>query len=216
MVRAVLQVLSLLVTGTTAVVAGAEPVSRPGDLTWTAEAPLQWQDFQGPVDSSASADRVAMTAASLSWGYSYGLERGNGRCLYRINSVDVHAIFNRRDSWVRPGHETDRVLEHEQGHFDLTQLFKLELEALTRGLVGVRRECKGDSVEAASSYAEREAAGAVSVVAERIWSEHVAAQEAYDDQTRHGTAGDAQRAWLDAIRHGLEAGSWSAIADRLD
>lgn len=216
MVRAVLIALVLLAAGTTAVVAGAEPVNRPGDLAWTAADPLRWEDFQGAVDSSASADRVAMTAASLSWGYSYGLERGNGRCLYRIDSVDVHAIFNRQDSWVRPGHETDRVLEHEQGHFDLTQLFKLELEALTRGLVGVRRHCEGDSVEAASSYAEREAAQAVSRVAERIWSEHVAAQETYDEQTRHGTAGDAQRAWLDSIRRGLEAGRSSAIADRLD
>ncbi len=157
-----------------------------------------------------------MTAASLTWGYSYVLERGNGRCVYRIDSVDVRAIFNRQDSWIRPGHLTERVLEHEQGHFDITQLYKLKLEALTRDLVGVRRPCQGESVEAASSYAEREAGRAVSDVADKIWSEHVAAQEAYDDQTRHGTERDAQRAWLEAIGRGVISQGWNAIADRLD
>lgn len=194
----------------------AEPTSRSGDLEWAAQTPLRWEDFQGPVDPSAAPERVAMTAASLSWGYTYGLERGGGRCVYRITSIDVRAIFNRKDSWIRPGHLTDRVLEHEQGHFDIAQLFKLKLEELARELVSVRWPCEGESVEAASGYAERGAGRIVSDLGQRIWSEHVAAQEAYDDQTRHGTVPDVQAQWLDAIGRGIDDGRWSAIADRLD
>ncbi len=214
-VRAVLLVFAFVAASSGPGLAGAEPVGRSGDIEWAADARLQWEDFQGPVDASASAERVAMTAASLSWGYTYGLERGGGRCDYRITSVDVRAIFNRQDSWIRPGHETQRVLEHEQGHFDITQLFKLKLETLASELVGVRRTCEGNTVAAASQYAERDAARAVSDVADRIWSEHVAAQETYDDQTRHGTVSDAQREWLEAIRRGVNEGRWSSIADRL-
>lgn len=157
-----------------------------------------------------------MTAASLRWGYSYGLERVNGRCFYRITSVDVGAIFNRQDSWVRPGHLTDRVLDHEQGHFDIAQLFKLKLEELASDFIGVRHECEGDSVDAATSFTEREAGRAVSALADEIWREHVAAQETYDDQTRHGTASDAQAQWLQAITRGLGEGRWGSIADLLD
>ena len=191
-------------------------MSRSGDIEWAPGVRLRWEDFRGPVDPAASAERVAMTAASLSWGYGYGLERGSGRCFYRITNIDVQAIFNRQDSWIRPGHETHRVLEHEQGHFDVTQLFKLKLEALTRELIGVRRACEGASVEEASDFTEREARRAVSAVADRIWSEHVTAQEAYDDQTHHGTQGDAQRAWLEAIARGVTQGRWSSIGDLLD
>ncbi|NNC63876.1 MAG: hypothetical protein HKN84_03740 [Gammaproteobacteria bacterium] len=216
MVRAIPLILSVLAASLELGLAHAEPISRPGDLEWAADVRLRWEDFQGPVDSSAAAERVAMTAASLSWGYSYGLELGSGPCYYRITSIDVAAIFNRQDSWVRPGHLTGRVLEHEQGHFDITQLFKLKLEEMTRDLMGVRRACEGRSVEAASQYTEREAARAVSAVADKIWREHVAAQEAYDDQTHHGTTRDVQAEWLQAIGHGLEAGQWSSIADRLD
>jgi len=213
--RAFLLALVLFAAVSVPKFAGAEPVSRAGDIVWTAEARLRFEDFQGTADPAVSPERVAMTAASLSWGYGYALERGNGRCFYRITNIDVEAIFNRQDSWIRPGHETHRVLEHEQGHFDITQLFKLKLEALTRELIGVRRACEGASVEEASDFTEREARRAVSAVADKIWSEHVAAQETYDDQTHHGTVPDIQAEWLEAIGRGVDEGKWSAIADRL-
>ncbi len=216
MARAILLILSVLAASLGLGLAQAEPVSRPGDLVWAADVRLRWDDFQGPVDPTAAPRRVAMTAASLSWGYGYGLERGDGRCFYRITNVDVQAIFNRQDSWARPGHRTDRVLEHEQGHFDITQLFKLKLEELTGELIGVRHACEGDSVDEASDFTEQAARRAVSGVADEIWLEHVAAQEAYDEQTHHGTVRDVQSAWLEAIERGVDEGTWRSIADRLD
>lgn len=33
----------------------------------------------------------------------------------------VGTIFDREQSWVRPGAKTDRLLGHEQGHFDLKE-----------------------------------------------------------------------------------------------
>ncbi len=216
MVRSVLLVFSLLALSLSAGVARAEPVDRPGDIDWTADSRLRWQDFQGPVDPSSSPERVAMTAASLSWGYTYGLERGNGYCVYRIVNIDIRAIFNRKDSWVRPGHLTDRVLEHEQGHFDITHLFKLKLEELASELLSARWPCEGDSVQAASEYTEEAAGRIVSDLGQKIWAEHVAAQRAYDDQTHHGTVPDAQRAWLEAIGRGIDAGRWRSLSTLLD
>ena len=215
MVRACLISVAFLALLLGAGLAWAEPGSRAGDVEWSADVRLSWEDFQGPVDPAVSHERVAMTAASLSWGYGYGLERGNGRCVYRITNIDVRAIFNQQDSWVRPGHLTDRVLEHEQGHFDITQLFKLKLEDLTREFIGVRHACEGASIEAASEYADRAARSAVSGLADEIWREHVAAQETYDDQTRHGTVPDVQAGWLEAIDRGIDDGNWRAIAERL-
>lgn len=215
MAKAVVLALALLAASLAPDFTLAEPVSRAGDIEWAPEERLRSEDFRGAVDPAASPERVAMTAASLSWGYGYGLQRGDGRCFYRITNIDVQAIFNRQESWIRPGHETHRVLEHEQGHFDITQLFKLKLEAMTRDLIGVRRTCEGASVEEASDFAEREARRAVSAIADKIWSEHVAAQKTYDGQTHHGTVPDIQAAWLDAIGHGVDEGKWSSIADLL-
>jgi hypothetical protein len=214
-IKAVLVVLSSLSAVSGSGLAYAEPVSRPGDIQWAANSPLRWEDFQGPVDPSASPERVAMTAASLSWGYAYGLEQSNGSCFYRITSVDVQAIFDRQVSWVRPGHRTARILEHEQGHFDLTQLYKLKLDDLADEHVGVRQACEGDSVEAASDFTERETARAVSGLAEKIWQEHVAAQEAYDEQTRHGILIDVQHLWTEAIGRGLREARWDSLVDLL-
>ena len=214
--RSVPLVFSLLVASLGAGVALAEPVERPGDIDWAADARLRWQDFQGPVDPSASSERVAMTAASLSWGYTYGLERGDEYCVYRIVDIDIRAIFNRKDSWAKPGHLTDRVLEHEQGHFDITQLFKLKLEESASELLSERWPCEGASIGAASNYAERGAGRIVSALGQKIWREHVAAQEAYDDQTRHGTVPDAQQAWLEAIGRGIDTGRWRSIEALLD
>src|SRR5690606_12209407 len=110
-------------------------------ITWSAERPLTWQDFRGAVNPDAAANTAATTAASLSWSYSYELERSRGRCTYRIKDVATEALFNPRESWVKPAHATAIVLEHEQGNFDLTQLHKMELDRAAVDLEGKRRSC---------------------------------------------------------------------------
>ena len=180
------------------------------DIAWDARRPLSWHDFQGPVDPNAEAIEVAMTAASLSWRYEYRLERDSTSCRYWISSVTADAVFNPGDSWVKPGHATAAVLEHEQGHFDLTQVFKERLHTRTASLIGAPVSCPGDTLASARAFAENGAAQTIQREFDAVWQQYTATQARYDAGTEHGTLLDAQARWSASIAQALRSGEWRA------
>lgn len=187
------------------------PADAAPDIAWAAGRPLRWKDFAGAVDPQAPPERVALTAASIRWGYDYRLERGDGGCAYRITGARAQAVFNPADSWVKPDHRNEAVLAHEQGHFDLAQIHTLILRERLAQLVGTGGACRGNTLEQASESAKRSAAARVQRLFDEVWQRLLSAQAAYDAATRHGIAVDAQQRWTRRIRHGLERGGWDAL-----
>jgi len=93
-------------------------------------------------------------------------------------------------SWVRPGAESQALLAHEQGHFDLAEAYR---RLLVAKLVGLAEQ--GPSPEAAQAALLARA----TAVAEAILGRMEAAQHRYDEETRHGLDAAAQAAWLSQI-----------------
>ena len=208
----------LLIIGCCAAIAASnhaypEPVSQPQDIQWSADRPLSWDDFLGAVDPNAPLENVALTAASLAWSYEYAIERDDKSCLYRITGIHTQAIFNPGDSWVKPGHRTAAVLNHEQGHFDLTQIYKLILDERAHHLIGARDRCEGDTVGEASEFAESRVAEQVQGLFQDMWQKYTSTQETYDDQTRHGTVMGTQGLWTEIIQRGLRLEQWEEFID---
>jgi len=87
------------------------------DVLWNAEKPLQWADFSGTPDYGNDFVK-ALTASSIR--YSYGCE--NGYINYHIESV-----FKKSQSWVKEEARTTYHLNHEQLHFDITELYARKL-----------------------------------------------------------------------------------------
>ena len=204
----------LLALSSTALVAGCvstqlEPVASAEEIPWSADRPLSWDDFLGSVDPHAPTERIAITAASIRWGYEYRIERDGGDCAYRFTNVHSEATFGPRDSWVRPDHRNAAVLIHEQGHFDLTQIYERMFEERATTLIGVRNPCEGGTLAEASKVAAAHAAALLQTVFDGIRQRLTAAQAAYDDQTRHGIETQPQMLWTDRIQRGLQTGTWS-------
>jgi len=187
------------------------PLPGPGgaDIPWSPDRPLAWGDFRGAVDPQAPPERVAMTAASLTWGYEYQIEHDGESCAYWITEIRSEAVFDQRRSWVRPTHRKPEILAHEQGHFDLTQIYKQLLDERAAELIGLRQRCEGSTIEQASSFTQRDAAESVQAVFDAIWTRYMAAQRAYDEQTAHGISAGTQRRWSEKIQSALESGAWS-------
>ncbi len=74
---------------------------------------LVWKDFKGTPENGS--DAVAITSSGF--GYSAGAKYRNGKADI---SVNVYCYFNKQNSWVIKGKETDYALNHEQHHFDVT------------------------------------------------------------------------------------------------
>lgn len=184
---------------------GSAPAQQTGDgIAWDEQRPLTWDDFQGPVDPEAAPTAAALTAASLSLGYELEVTRGRG-CEFEITKIETSAEFHPQHSWVRDRARTEAVLEHEQGHFDLTEIFRSALEREAARLVGQPRRCRAGADMAAI---EAEVGELVGQIRESIFAELDSVQRQYDAETGHGTLPDVQRAWTERIREALRRGAW--------
>lgn len=82
---------------------------------------IEWSDFSGKIDETSKWD------ASTYWVTTYSFPSP----VFDGNSVRVNLtvrFFLRADSWFKPNKKSDRLLEHERGHFKIGRICANELE----------------------------------------------------------------------------------------
>lgn len=178
-------------------------------IEWSPDRRLTWNDFNGPVPAGTEDQRVAATAGALAWSFEYSIQWSRNACRFRIDDITAHAHFRRDQSWVRTGHKTDRVLEHEQGHFDILQLYKEQLHTRTREFLGTLRPCSGRTERSATRSTKSEIDRLVGAVYDKVWNEYRSRQATYDRETRHGINAREQGEWTADLNTRL-----SALPDR--
>jgi hypothetical protein len=84
--------------------------------------PLTWDDFKGTPDTNSTA-----TAFTV-WNINYSL---NGISFkgdtVKISNFAVKLEFDEKKSWSKPEKQTNILLKHEQGHFDLGLICQREI-----------------------------------------------------------------------------------------
>ncbi|MES2647099.1 MAG: DUF922 domain-containing protein [Bacteroidota bacterium] len=145
-------------------------------LFWKAADTLTWNDFKGMPNRSARY--LAISATGITYTYRYtdaGL------------NFQVRAFFVRSKSWRNYGTDL-KVLKHEQGHFDITEIYARKLASQMQQLKPTKSNFR-KSVEA---------------LGESIINEKNKTQKQYDLETGSGTKRKMQRKWETAIQQQLE------------
>jgi hypothetical protein len=88
--------------------------SAQDSIPWKSGYKLKWQDFRGVP--GRGSDRVAITVSNI--GYSLGYNS-------KSFTVKVKCVFEKRKSWTTT--LDSLVLIHEQGHFDISEIFARKL-----------------------------------------------------------------------------------------
>jgi hypothetical protein len=83
-------------------------------IDWEANRKLKWEDFKAAPDKNSP--NAAETSSAIKFDYSY-----NGSEL----KYHISCQFDKNKSWGRV--KTDYILSHEQGHFDITEIFARKL-----------------------------------------------------------------------------------------
>lgn len=96
------------------------PQVEPDRIDWSERRKLTWADFKG--EPQESAFYVATTNSGLHFTYT----STNTNNVITVKSV-VTSIFFSDKSWYKPGKVNDKVLQHEQTHFDISELFARKL-----------------------------------------------------------------------------------------
>jgi hypothetical protein len=158
----------------------------PPDYTWPQHPRLTWDDFKGQPPKSASYPSTVSDT-----GFKYQLACRNG-----LLDIDAAAFFSPGGSWVKPDSKTPELLSHEQGHFDMAELYALRLR---KAIQDAKISC-GDTAKA---NAKANAAGE-KIVGEfqRDW---LNAEREYEEDTQYGTDLRKQDAASGRIAVGLAA-----------
>ncbi|MBD0331667.1 MAG: DUF922 domain-containing protein [Chitinophagaceae bacterium] len=139
-------------------------------IPWAPDRKLTWEDFQ--CEPKHNTDAVASTSTSL--GIAYQIKNSN--LVYQIN-----CSFSKAKSWGLV--KTPYILTHEQGHFDITELFARKLHKALKEYILNRATFQKD----------------INRIYEQIIEEKEAFQAAYDGETDHSRSRQAQLEWLEKI-----------------
>lgn len=156
-------------------ISAAVPMSTADPINWRARRILNWSDFKGsPVQTAPNA---ALTSTSILINYRYDDES---------LQFNLNCVFYPHKSWTKVN--TKNILAHEQGHFDISQLF-------TRRLY---KELNSYRFRATTVDKD------IQAIYQRITNEQAAYQNLYDRETNYSRDAAAQESWNTRIEKELE------------
>jgi hypothetical protein len=136
-------------------------------INWQPSYKLKWKDFQASPNTSSPF--AALSACSISYGFSY---KNN------VLDYSVYAFFTRSLSWSKFKNDS-ALLTHEQGHFNISELFARKL----------RKAITEYTVNTSSINKDFE------TMFNKIWDEKKAYDSLYDKETNHARIIKKQMEW---------------------
>ena len=144
-------------------------------ISWSEGQKLTWADYKGkPKENS---DAAASTATYLGFEFNVGKKGFD----YKITCT-----FSKTKSWGL--HKTDYILTHEQGHFDIAEIFARKLNKMMREYKFDNKTFKED----------------LKTIYQSIALEKDAFQNQYDEETNHSIKREKQAEWLTKISNQLK------------
>jgi hypothetical protein len=169
--------------GSTVRPAVATSAANVTEFQWKEHSRLSWDDFRGPV---AVTDDEDETAAVTHCGMGFKTAPGAPG---EKPQIIVFNKFYTNKSWVRGDAKLPEILEHEQGHFDLCEIYTRKLRARITGF----------------DLDKSNARQALYDIYYSINGEYEARQQRYEDETTHGVNEREQKRWTATIERELEA-----------
>lgn len=134
-------------------------------IPWSTERKLSWDDFV--ADTPPKTDDAALTTTYVGFSYT---KTGN-----TIN-YNIECKFQKSRSWARV--KSDYILKHEQGHFDIAEIFSRKLNKEIQEYLSKNRDHRG-----------------LNPLYTKVMNEKREMQEEYDIETNHSINKRKQAEW---------------------
>ena len=138
---------------------------------WSKDSLLTWSDFKGQMLPSDNLDAFTYT----NFNYTYTMETIDGKSK-PVFTVDNSFRYDK--SWSKPDKQTAALLQHEQGHFDISEYFGRQL------LTAFNTYQYTDNIKD-----ERKA------IFQKMKTEMAKMHELYDIKTKHSADAKMQAKW---------------------
>lgn len=136
---------------------------------------LTWDDFKSPADEDESLHAMTSTNIAI-----------KAQCNGNQMRYDVKCVFVTKASWTK-NRASKKLLDHEQMHFDLTEIHARLLRQKLNQTAGI---CGANKVK-------------LDAVVEKYFNDWKKEQDLYDQETNHGLIEEKQQDWAKSISNRL-------------
>ena len=158
------------------------------EFHWSDHSKLSWDDFKGGIGT----DEEEVAAATHC---GIGFRTTSPATTDDKPVIEVYNLFYANKSWVKPDAKVPEILTHEQGHFDLCEIYTRKLRS---------RLSKFDLPANPQAFTTDIKSALVAIYNE-VSNEYESQQQAYEEETIHGTDIAGQKKWTDLIAQELGA-----------
>jgi len=96
------------------------------EIEWEQRSKINWDDFDGEIGNfpkqyvgTHHPNAVATTHIKAFWTIK---EVNSIICQFQVTAISATGVFEKNNSWVHENEKTNYLLEHEQGHFDVSEI----------------------------------------------------------------------------------------------
>jgi hypothetical protein len=153
-------------------------------ITWNKNRKLSWNDFQGKISNDKIYEVINVNNENEEDGARSRVAIAlNFQCKAGKANHIITTEFEKNNSWVIPSRKTEDLLNHEQIHFDIAEIFARKLRSK---LSTLKSPCDRSSVL---------------TLYQSIDNELVDFQKQYDIETSHGTSKNKQQEWSSKVNN---------------
>lgn len=142
-------------------------------VKWSSDRKLRWTDYLAEPDTRSGA--AASTSTQI--GFEYHVRDNN-------LTYTISCKFSKTKSWGR--YKNDYILSHEQGHFDIAEIFARKLNKEVKEYLSKSRNHEG-----------------LNPIYTKLMNEKREMQEDYDIETNHSINKAKQAEWNEKIEEML-------------
>jgi hypothetical protein len=128
------------------------------ELEWSHDRRLVYDDFKGAISANESKQTKATT---------YSIIDLDVKQVGQEIQASVRTLFKYDNSWMRSDSKNAYTLKHEQGHFDISEIYARKLR---KKLAGIKVKRKGGNEQIVG-------------IAKKMIKKHLKAQAKYDQAT---------------------------------
>jgi hypothetical protein len=144
-------------------------------INWSKDVKIKWSDFKGRADPYSPF--AAVSAIGIHYKY-YFSDKGK---IVKIK-FEIQSKFDKTKSWSRARYRTSNILEHEQLHFDISEVVKREFKKEAEKTV-FSKNYKNEIIRIFNRYDK---------YLQKL-------QQKYDEQTKHSNDRVKQKKWKNLI-----------------
>ncbi len=160
-------------------------MSENDTISWANDSYLKWSDFSAESNTATFEDSHSVIKYRFTW--TVNSDEKETQIIFFIQNIQLFVEFHKILSWVRPSEATDDLLKHEQGHFDLAELVKLEnIEKLKNEFYDKQFSTRGKNEDQRKQFAREDSGKLIAEEVQKIEVILSQRRKEYDEQTNFG------------------------------